>query len=126
MICSELVYRSYTQSGPQYDILIRGADTLAKRVESLPPVTTGLAGAAPHDAAAIQEELDTFMTKYALAKRRSQAAVASKGGRATGKGKANLPAPVAKGPAALAVADFVTPRDLRDSPDLYKVGTLQA
>lgn len=31
MICSELVYRCYTESGPQYDLLIRGADTLYNR-----------------------------------------------------------------------------------------------
>ena len=84
MICSELVYRCYTESGPQYDLIIRGADTLAMRARSIPPLggsaAAAAAGGQSHDAAAIQAELD----------------------------------------------DFVTPRDLRDSPDLYKVGTLQA
>ncbi len=66
------------------------------------------------------------MTKYALAKHRNQSATAARGARGAGKTKRNLAAAVPTGPAALAVADFVTPRDLRDSPDLYKVGMLQA
>ncbi|MGZ4962281.1 MAG: hypothetical protein ACXWC8_06975, partial [Limisphaerales bacterium] len=70
MICSELVYRCYTQSGPQYDIQIRGADTMAMRVASTPPMAA--TATTDHDAVAIQAQLDAFLAKYQLAKGRSR------------------------------------------------------
>ena len=117
MICSELVYRCYTESGPQYDLMIRGADTLAARAKALP------AFGDPQEAQAIQAELDAFMAKYQRAKIQGRMAANAKAGNAKGRRKASATAAV--GGAALAVADFVTPRDLRDSPDLTLVGTLE-
>lgn len=117
MICSELVYRCYTESGPQYDLIIRGADTLAARAKALP------AFGDPQEAQAIQAELDAFMAKYQRAKIQGRMAANAKAGNAKARRKASANA--AAGGTALAVADFVTPRDLRDSPDLTLVGTLE-
>jgi hypothetical protein len=131
MICSELVYRCYTQSGPQYDLLIRGADTLAMRAQAAPPpalsASASPATATSHDSAAIQADLDTYLAKYAIAKgRRASAAVRPKAISDGAAKTAPLLAAANSPLAALAVADFVTPRDLRDSPDLYKFGTLES
>jgi hypothetical protein len=127
MICSELVYRCYTESGPQYDLVIRGADTLAARARSLPVLGGSLAASAGHsqEAEAIQAELDAFMAKYQRAKIQGRMAANAKAGKPAGKKKGGVAATSAGG-MALAVADFVTPRDLRDSPDLTLIGTLQA
>jgi hypothetical protein len=131
MICSELVYRCYTESGPQYDLIICGADTLAMRARSIPPMgvsagTLATAAGQSHDATAIQAELDIFMAKYALAKHRGRSPANAKAGKPKNKRGSGLAATASDGTTALAVADFVTPRDLRDSPDLYKIGTLLA
>ena len=129
MICSELVYRCYTESGPQYDLIIRGADTLAMRTLALPTAIATATSATTlihtHEAAAIEAELDAFKAKYAIAKRAGRAATV-RVGKAPTKKSAKTTARTAADSMALAVADFVTPRDLRDSPDLYRVGTLQA
>ena len=127
MICSELVYRCYTESGPQYDLVIRGADTLATRARALPVLGGSLAASAGHsqEAEAIQVELDAFMAKYQRAKIQGRMAANAKAGKPARKKKGGVAASSADG-LALAVADFVTPRDLRDSPDLTLLGTLQA
>jgi hypothetical protein len=129
MICSELVYRCYTESGPQYDLIIRGADTLAMRARSIPLSSGSISAAALgqiHEVTAIEAELDTFIAKYEVAKHRSQKLANAKTAKPKPKGTPKVMGTNANELAALAVADFVTPRDLRDSPDLYKVGTLQA
>jgi len=107
MICSELVYRCYTEAGAPYQIVIRGADI---------PLKAAPAAAAPASAvdAAFQAEAARFMLNYAVAKRHN-----------VGGPKflaAKSPQEIAT---AAAVADFVTPRDLESSPNLQKVGTLK-
>ena len=127
MICSELVYRCYTESGPQYDLVIRGADTLAARMQAR--LLLSQAAIAPggnlQEAEALQAELDAFLAKYERAKLKGRLAAKVKGGKTVGKRGGINTASSTIGSTALAVADFVTPRDLRDSPDLSLVGTLQ-
>ena len=118
MICSELVYRCYTESGPQYDLLIRGADTMAARMQALPPM-----GSSP-EAEAIRSDLDAFLAKYHRAKLRARVATQPTTRKKPRKGK-TAGAHAAGALAPMAVADFVTPRDLRDSPDLTLAGALQ-
>ena len=128
MICSELVYRCYTESGAQYDLAIRGADTFAARAQAL-PVLSGTAAAdatASREAEAIQAELDTFMAKYLRAKARGRIATQTKGRKARAKRGGQPAAANADETTVMAVADFVTPRDLHDSADLSFAGTLQA
>jgi hypothetical protein len=102
MICSELVYRCYTEAGAPYQITIKGADIPFR---AAPPSAVD---------AAFQAEAARFMLNYAVAKRHN---VAGPEFRA-----AKSPQDIAT---AAAVADFVTPRDLESSPNLQKVGTLK-
>lgn len=111
MICSELVYRCYTEAGEQYQILIRGTDI--PLLASFVPMTAADAPPTSVDVA-FQQEAAAFLSNYSVAKRHkpggSPIAVAMAAGG------------VAK---AAAVADFVTPHDLENSPDLQKFGTLE-
>jgi hypothetical protein len=114
MICSELVYKCYTEAGSRYAILVRGADLPAAAplgaLESLAP---GRAAAAPAAQSAFQEEASRFLLNYAVAKRHNVAAREF--------ATAATPAAIV---AASAVADFVTPHDLETSPSLQLAGTL--
>jgi len=107
MICSELVYRCYTEAGAPYQIIVRGADI---------PVRAAAAAAQPRSTedAAFQAEAARFLLNYAVAK-----------GHNVGGPKflaARAPHEIVT---AAALADFVTPRDLETSPNLQKVGTLR-
>ena len=110
MICSELVYRCYAEAGTQYELEISGADPAmlaATQGLELPMRPT-------HDAesADIDRRINAFLTNYAAAKHKGKVALTPKG--------------VAPSLSAtnLAIADFVSPRDLKDSPDLQLVGRL--
>jgi hypothetical protein len=103
MICSELVYRCYSEAGDKYRIVIVGADQLMKFsiYDSLARGITPVAGADEGDqeaqqlAAAAQEFLHLF-----AAARKTESRL-------------------------LAVADFVTPRDIATSPNLIMIGRLK-
>ena len=109
MICSELVYRCYGEAaGDKYKLKIIGADAL--RAQSA-QAFAALAAAAPgpltseqQDALETQDAIQDFLAKYAVAKQVNAA-----------------PGEIS----ALAVPDFVTPRDLQRSSNLYKAGALQ-
>lgn len=96
MVCSELVYRCFSEAGDGYRPGIRGADARSRI-------------AVPHLKAEKTTEadraVDAFMSRYAAAKR----------SRAVKQpGIAGFePEP-----------DFVTPKDLKRSPDLVKIGRL--
>jgi len=108
MICSELVYRCFTQAGPKYDIRIRGADMAVSTAANTMGAAPGLAP----DPQGYQEAAANFLENYQAAKH---------------AGKPNEFALGADGQPNLgAVADFVTPGDLKKSPDLQLLGTLQA
>lgn len=124
MICSELVYRCYCEAGNQYCLDLEGMDEVKTRaVENLTPRSkavpkTGLTLDAhydmesDHDLQEAQIAVKSFMKQYMKAKKGgSEAARAARSGRAGMLG-------------APAVPDFVTPRDLEFSPNLYKVGRI--
>jgi hypothetical protein len=115
MICSELVYRCYEEAGqPVYQIKIRGADILkAASLAAAPTLAQASAfnaGSSLAEAQVLREQQDVqmaareFLSAYTLAK------------------NANNPAGTVT---ALAVPDFVTPRDLEKSPNLILLGELQ-
>jgi hypothetical protein len=119
LICSELVYRCYIESGAAYQVRIRGADlaravaraSMAAPVELAAPVGTVQPSS---DAAAFQEAAAGFLENYQAAK-----AVST-------EGKPQVFAAAPGDNAALAaVANFVTPGDLKKSPDLQLLGTLR-
>jgi hypothetical protein len=106
MICSELVYRCYTEAGAPYEIIIRGSDVALR--------TAAAAGPPSPSELALQAEAVRFLNNYAIAKGHNVASQEF--------ARASTPAAVV---AAAAVADFVTPRDLETSPNLQKIGTLE-
>ena len=110
MICSELVYRCYTEAGPTYAIQVRGLQGVAAAAS--PAIAVRPVEMTP-DAASFQEEARKFLMNYALAKGHNVAARSF--------AMASTPEAVA---AASAVADFITPHDLETSPSLQKVGQL--
>jgi len=110
MICSELVYRCYTEAGPLYAIRVRGADL--PRLAAEAAVTVRTEALTPEEAD-FKREATTFLLNYAAAKRRNL------GTREFAS--AASPRDIV---AASTVADFVTPRDLATSPNLQMVGTL--
>jgi hypothetical protein len=112
LICSEFVYRVFDEadSTGKYKILVVGSDISGTAsVQSLvagPMAGTLSATDSPAEAAAmadIQARAQSFLQKYNIAKR------------------AGMPAGVSS---TLAVANFVTPRDLQLSPNLHRIGTL--
>ncbi len=110
MICSELVYRCYVEAGQKYFIRIRGADVAMAQAAS---VLANAGSSAPLDAAsaadaAFDEEAAVFLENfYAVS-------------------GATPPGAAVQGEASLqAVADFVTPGDLKKSPNLQLAGTLR-
>lgn len=100
MICSELDYRCYVEAGEKYRIKIVGADQLMQFGihDSLARGIIPLTGAERGDQEAQQLIAATQVFLHRLAVGR--------------KTESRL----------LAVSDFVTPRDLADSPNLVKVG----
>jgi hypothetical protein len=110
MICSELVYRCYTEAGPPYAIRVRGSDVPKLAAAPTPMVR---AEALTPDEVDFKREAATFLLNYAVAKKRNL------GTREFAF--ATTPGDIV---AASAVADFVTPRDLETSPNLQMVGTL--
>jgi hypothetical protein len=96
MVCSELVYRCFSEAGLQYRPGIRGAD-VRSRIAALHEKAETVS--------ASDEAVDAFLKKYAAAGRH-------KSRKQKGK-TAFEPEP-----------DFVTPRDLKKSPDLVKIGRL--
>jgi hypothetical protein len=108
MICSELVYRCFTEAEPPYAIHVRGADAPRVAAAGLPGAET-----AGGEEQAFHREAASFLLNYAIAKGHN---IATRGFPA-----AAVPADVV---AASAVADFVTPHDLETSPNLQLVGSL--
>lgn len=120
VICSELVYRCYTEAAPpgKYQLTIRGADVLAAAqaatVQGLLTAVPGVAAAAAMPTAdPLLPEKQLFLARYAAVKGTAPATATSlAGGWPTGA------------VSAAAVSEFVTPHDLELSPNLRKVGTL--
>jgi hypothetical protein len=116
VICSEMVFRCFgnaDQAGT-YVLLIRGAD--------IPSAQTLAAAALPSDPAAaqLQSQAAAFLQNYSQAALMPAAAPSSPPIVAFG-------APISAYSAAIsafAVANFVTPHDLQDSPNLQMAGTL--
>jgi len=108
MICSELVYRCYTEAGTPYAIVIRGADV--PLMTSQPPRWEDQS---PEEIA-FQQEATRFLLNYAVAKGHDVSTRAF--------AAAWTPASIV---AASATAPFVTPHDLETSPNLQIVGTLE-
>lgn len=106
MICSELVYRCFTEAIPPLDLSIPGADLSIAHVAGL---SDQASGAATPDDGGLAMGQSTFLQNYQIARN----AAASPRSSALG-------AP----PVGRAVADFVTPNDLGRSPNLQKLGTL--
>jgi hypothetical protein len=113
LICSEFVYRVFNEADPggKYKIFIVGSDTAGTAsVQSLaaggPYAEATVRTVTPADAAALadlQLRAQSFLRKYNVAKSvRTHDQVAS----------------------TLAVANFVTPRDLQLSPNLHRLGTI--
>ncbi|MBN1279912.1 MAG: hypothetical protein JW989_09140 [Chlorobiaceae bacterium] len=101
MICSELVYRCFAEASPAYRPRIRGVDLKARIEKKFGTAGTFLSrSVTPADTAALD-----FLRLYV--------------------GARNLPServlPKALGEPE---ADFVTPKDLKKSPDLVKIGRL--
>lgn len=112
MICSELVFRCFTQAAPPYPVPIRGVN-LAKRTRA-PRTQTALLSDDPALAAAARR----FLSLLAAADGRPTiSAGAIKAARATRtRGVPHH---------ALALPDFVTPADLAKSPHILLRGQLQ-
>jgi hypothetical protein len=124
MICSELVYRCYVQAGAKYFLRIRGADiarahAAAVMAGSTPPdaalaYTSGESGLAMAEDLAFEEEAAAFLESYLAAHEPEP------GAKPAGAGLADE-----GGVQLQAVADFVTPGDLKKSPNLQFAGTLR-
>ena len=113
LICSELVYRCFTQAGNSYAIRIRGSDTALASVVALDPLST--AAQAQEDSTGYPAAATAFLENYRAAKRHTHASVQPVSTTAMAASDALT---------GSAVADFVTPGDLKRSPDLQLVGTL--
>jgi hypothetical protein len=100
MTCSELVFRCFSEAGAEYCPRIRGVDIRAK-VETLHAPGRALRSMSETDRAVAQ-----FLNRYATAKRK-------------GSRDELLMAAVEADP------NFVTPADLKRSPDFTKIGRLQ-
>lgn len=116
MICSELVYRCFDGAGDKYRLTIRGADTVYLSLPDI-PVDTGNDIQAHNLGESIVDSesqlIEDFFANYAVARHRIDKKRISEVSQA--------PFSVAK---SFAVADFVTPKDLKYSPNLQRVGTL--
>lgn len=103
MICSEFVYRCYVEAGDKYAIGIVGADRLMKFSihDSLSQGLMPLAGAEEQDQEAqeLAASAQEFLHLFAAARKTTNR--------------------------LLAVADFVTPRDIATSPNLIRIGRLK-
>ncbi|NTV02563.1 MAG: hypothetical protein HGB04_07235 [Chlorobiaceae bacterium] len=100
MICSELVFRCFSEAGGEYYPRIRGVDIRAK-VETLHMPGQPLRRMSPAD-----REVAEFLDRYAAA-------------RSMGSRDRLLMAAVEADP------NFITPGDLKRSPDFTKVGRLR-
>jgi len=120
MICSELVYRCYTEASPSYELLILGSDTPNAQTPYGMLANHPVEGTPSFDDVATERAIATFLANYSLAKGRKGAVET----RDKLSGFAPLSATVAL--SMLAVADFVTPNDLSKSPNFQKLGTLSA
>lgn len=118
MICSELVYRCYTEADAgKYPIGIPGLTALALATEEgvMTPMSAALAAqptiAAP-EIIALQRDAEELLQMYLMAKRVDVEALRAE-------------AAMAPAVAVKPVADFVTPRDLKGSRNLKNVGRLK-
>lgn len=105
LICSELVFRCYDESGAAYMVNIRGADVAANFAAGAMSVTAS-SGPEEDDGGLANAAAD-FLANYSVMK----------------------PAPPATtelGGSVMAVANFITPGDLSKSPNLQKLGKLSA
>lgn len=116
MICSELVYRCFVEAGAKYKLTIPGADTL-KSMNLLPSVAAYFPKTDLNDQiidkemAQLNSQIAEFLAMYSVSKK----SIPKSYEDFSIESAVNL----------LAVPDFVTPRDLKQSPNLYKVGTLE-
>ena len=124
MICSELVFRCYAEAGDHFYLTIRGADTMAAAAQAfaqgaqaavLTPLAASPADGRIHDHPSTDPETRStqaaaleFLDLYRVAKQIDPSTLAASSVMA-----------------AQAVANFVTPGDLKKSPNLYRVGTFQ-
>ncbi len=115
VICSEMLFRRFENAAPAgtYTLVIRGADI---------PSAQAVQGAIADnpDAAAIQTKAAAFLQNYSQA-------VLGPAAPATPAPIVAYAAPISAYSAAIsafAVANFVTPHDLEDSPNLQVAGTL--
>lgn len=99
MICSELVFRCFSEAGPGYAPRIRGVD-LRARLETL-----HLPGRPKRTMSSADREVAGFLETYAKAKK-------------LGSRDELIMAAVEADP------NFITPRDLRKSPDFFMAGRL--
>ncbi|WP_027183109.1 hypothetical protein [Desulfovibrio inopinatus] len=124
LICSELVYRCYVESGEEFFINIVGADILAQR--SIGHTSTTLTH--QFDISSQKEMSSTVMQDF------EEAQLASYEFLETWQ-RVSRTAPLARSVPDVqqnevgvvqsrAIADFVTPRDLKQSPNTYIVGRL--
>lgn len=103
MICSELVYRCYIEAGEKYKLAIVGADLLMQfsiydsLAKGITPLTEEERG--NQEAQELAASAMEFLNLFAAARKREIK--------------------------LLAVPDFVTPRDIKTSPNLHRVGRLK-
>lgn len=121
MICSELVYRCYAEAGANYHLKIAGAQMLMRHSLHESALLKAMPLAAPEGDRELQElaaAAEVFLQSYAVAQ----------SGREMPKGKrgaAKASKEEMRGLALPVVADFVTPRDLKTSPNLIHIGRLE-
>ncbi len=110
MICSELVFRCFTEALPKdrYDIFITGADSMKEMPETLAAPKNKNFIATDEDISEINKLKSEFLAKM----------VQSKGIKSHDKSMKTLMK-------SLAVPDFVSPRDLCTSRNFVKIGRLE-
>lgn len=116
MICSELVYRCFEGAGDKYRLTIRGSDSIYLSLPNIPADdgkderahNPGEYGVDPES-----QLIEDFFANYAVARHRIDKERISEVSLSLSS--------VAR---SFTVADFVTPKDLKNSPNLQRVGTL--
>lgn len=105
LICSELVFRCYDESGAGYKVAIRGADIASNF--AVGAMSSASSNATPQDDGGFADAAAAFLTNYNALKLVTSS-------------------PAGMGGSVMAVANFVTPGDLSKSPNLQKLGIVSA
>jgi hypothetical protein len=118
MICSELVFRCYTEASPPYALLIVGSDIPRAMALYRALATSPAQTPSGSDDPQTEKAIASFLANYSMAKNQKPTIAAASG--------VGTPATISAAQAlsGLAVADFVTPNDLSRSPNLQILGTL--